>query len=573
MKELCKNFKKKLEVVRKTAEKYELSETTAKIDSYIKEIPEFKVTVPVVGGFSTGKSSLLNFVLGEELLSTNITPETAVPAEITYGNNTAELISENSSKTISLLEYKSNHENPGIKLAKIHVQNDFLSKVPTIKIVDMPGFDSGYELHNKAIDDYLPNSLAYIITVSADEGTLRESIISFLKELKLNEMPVYIVVTKSDKIMPDEIDSVVSHIRHVLSGSLSLNDTEIIVTSSVEDSNPEKLQDIFLDIQNRSDDIFKKTYSQKLYGVLLDIYTYLVSLLKKRDNSSEQLLAEKEQLEDNIKRLNEDFVKEKEHFDRQIENCVESIKARVASELSNSRDTIENLILQGSNISEKVNMIVRNTITSEINKQLDPKIQRYVSNISDVINSNMMTLQTPGNLLDESAIKDNQEIKNSLNNLITPVTTIVGTLATTALTNAVSGTVVGAALGGVLGPLGVAVGVIVGTLFGGVINKGMRQKEENQRREAARAKASEIISDVSQNAGGQIESFIYGIKEKVNDEIQKNISEKITLQEKALADAENKLKLNEAERTAKYCEIESDKSEIETMINEVRGGV
>ena len=55
------------------AEKYELNDNADKLRTALAEIPDFKVTAPVIGGFSTGKSSLINAVIGENLLSTNIT--------------------------------------------------------------------------------------------------------------------------------------------------------------------------------------------------------------------------------------------------------------------------------------------------------------------------------------------------------------------------------------------------------------------------------------------------------------------------------------------------------------------
>ena len=79
------------------AEKYSLN--TEDITKALNELPDFRVTAPVIGGFSTGKSSLINAVLGEKLLSTNITPETAVPTEIISGNDTATLVSADGSES------------------------------------------------------------------------------------------------------------------------------------------------------------------------------------------------------------------------------------------------------------------------------------------------------------------------------------------------------------------------------------------------------------------------------------------------------------------------------------------
>ena len=135
------------------------------------------MTAPLVGGFSTGKSSLINVVLGDEILSTEITPETAVPAEICYGQNSVLYVTDKGTSVGKVSELNTKKLSiDKEKLVQITLDNDFLKTIPSVKIVDMPGFDSGFKVHNRAIDEYLPKSLAYIIAVSADEGTIRESV-------------------------------------------------------------------------------------------------------------------------------------------------------------------------------------------------------------------------------------------------------------------------------------------------------------------------------------------------------------------------------------------------------------
>jgi len=49
-------------------------------------IEERPLQIGLVGGFSTGKSSVINSLLGRELLGVEVTPTTAKPTEICYGN-------------------------------------------------------------------------------------------------------------------------------------------------------------------------------------------------------------------------------------------------------------------------------------------------------------------------------------------------------------------------------------------------------------------------------------------------------------------------------------------------------
>lgn len=48
------------------------------------QIEHAELIVPVVGGFSAGKSTLINSFLGTEILPTAVTPETALATELRY---------------------------------------------------------------------------------------------------------------------------------------------------------------------------------------------------------------------------------------------------------------------------------------------------------------------------------------------------------------------------------------------------------------------------------------------------------------------------------------------------------
>ena len=192
-----------------------------RITEEIDSLDKFQVTTPLIGEFSTGKSSLINAMLGSDYLGINLLPETSVPAEICYGDKERAVIQEvdknaetTRAKEMSLAEFKdSKLSASNVKKVQIFVNNDFLRTVSTVKLVDMPGFNSGLELHNRAIDEYMPESLAYIITFSARDPAIPADMATFLRELKLHDAPVYLLITKSKSVLPKELDQCVARIR------------------------------------------------------------------------------------------------------------------------------------------------------------------------------------------------------------------------------------------------------------------------------------------------------------------------------------------------------------------------
>ena len=83
--DLASVYKEKFKKLKDIQDKYQIDSTdTQKI---LESIDTYRVNTPVVGNFSTGKSSMINAIINKPLLSVDITPETAVPTEIYYGNN------------------------------------------------------------------------------------------------------------------------------------------------------------------------------------------------------------------------------------------------------------------------------------------------------------------------------------------------------------------------------------------------------------------------------------------------------------------------------------------------------
>lgn len=556
MKELQKSYIAKLEQVKVLAEKYGLK--TDSIQSAIEEIKDFKITAPLVGSFSTGKSSLLNAVLGEDILSTDITPETAVPAEICYGKNGVVYCLDNGKETGTIGELNTKKLSiEREKLVRISIENEFLKTIPTVKIVDMPGFDSGYEMHNRAIDDYLPKSLAYIITVSAEEGTVKASVLNFLNELKLNKMPVYLVITKSDKIRHDEIDDVTEHIRKTAEQRLGIDHVATAVTSAADDET-EGFKNILTELQSRSEEVFINHFSTLTMSFLNDIKGYIESRLKVKDHSSAQLEEDIRLLEESILSMQTEIEKEKQKFEAQCDSAAETVCNKAVSALEASSSVLENMLYNGNDISEKINIILRAAITEEIHRSFEPKVRKYTENIAEIVSRNIAGTNVEG-----ISMENINSEKNDLNNIASASIPVLTTAITSILAHAI-GPILGPVLGPILGPLGVVVGAVLGL----VINSGIRKREEKQKREAAAQKAREVIESIRTSLGASVKETIYKIRDDINDVIEKEISAKIEVQKKSLNDAREKLSLNEEEQAKNIFMLTADMQIVESMIRE-----
>ncbi len=518
---------------------------TSCIEDDLNRIDNFKVTTPIIGGFSSGKSSMINAILEKNLLSVNITPETAIPTEISYGDDKVTLINGENKKLISIDEFKDlDLSIKDVNLVKIQYKNDFLNKIKDVVIVDMPGFDSGIELHNKAINEYLPKSLAYIITFSADDPTLKESIVNFLKELNLYNVPVYIIITKCDKVPVKQLENEIKpHIKECVQNLLNIDNVKIACVKSKKDRTTKEVEEFLLEIQQKSSYIFEKEYSNKIKKHLNLVEKYIKDRLKNNDLSIDELEEKQKELEEKVEKIKQKLSKERSNFDIQIEKCIKSIERKIESDLSAASPALETAILNENDINDKVNMIIRKAVTTGIKTEFEPKLQKYLRHVAEIIDINAMV---------DTTLEINQ-LEVATENMVKDI-----------VLKAIP--VVIATIGGVLaGPIGAIVGgalsVIVESIFG--------QRQEDKKRSLARQKIQEAIPQISSQAIEQVEKELRLYIKGVDEEIQSDLDKQIQITNKAIDDIKIEINNKEIEKEHKIKDLNTDLKEVGDILNEL----
>ena len=528
--DLASVYKEKFKKLKDIQDKYQIDSTdTQKI---LESIDTYRVNTPVVGNFSTGKSSMINAIINKPLLSVDITPETAVPTEIYYGNNKVYQYDQGRKieRRIDELPLKGLTIQT-TSLVQVEYDNEFLKEIKSVNIVDLPGFDTSFELHNRAIDQYLPNSLAYLLVVSSDEPVLKESIAEFIKELKAYNMPVYVVITKCNRLDEDELEECKEELRKAVGKIVERDDVGVACVDSYGNVKVDELKDILRIIQSQTSTIFVNKYSKMLRNASRYTEVYLEERIDKANLSTSRLEQEQEKVEKKMAEITFEIDKEKSNFSKQAKVCINTIRDRIKGDLEATLPTVSAMLENGSDITDKINSVVRRSVRVGINTEFEPKLKKYVEHISE-----MITIELP----------ENDMIINNVNAELSD--NIAEEVTKTALP------VIMAGVGFLLGPIGAVIGGMAGIVADIMHNKSSNKKKQKEVDKAA----SQIIDEVTKQTIVSIEGEIRKYIENINKNIERDVLRQRAILEKSLSDIKVDISIEESSRSRDIEDLEKD---------------
>jgi len=175
----------------------------------IDETDKRDLFVPLVGGFSTGKSTAINSLIGRDILPEKVSPETAIPAELHFDTDERVMaLSINgdwSRHEVSALVGLSDEANQ-YQVVRIYLNSSVLQEIQPMVLVDMPGFDSGLDQHNFAILRYITTGALYLYMVNAKAGTVSRQDVRRIEEILDLGRSVKVFLTMTDIASPAELD-------------------------------------------------------------------------------------------------------------------------------------------------------------------------------------------------------------------------------------------------------------------------------------------------------------------------------------------------------------------------------
>ncbi|WP_279473832.1 dynamin family protein [Aeromonas caviae] len=181
----------------------------------LQKVIETELVVPVIGAFSAGKSSLLNSLIGSDILPVGIAPETELATELRYSSEPHLLAirPDGMQERLPVEALNSiNRRSSEFSHLRLYLDSEALKTIAPLVLVDMPGFGSSLENHNKAISYYLPRGVHFIVLTSVEDGNITQSMLRKLDELKTYDTEFTFLISKCDLRATNQVEEVQSYI-------------------------------------------------------------------------------------------------------------------------------------------------------------------------------------------------------------------------------------------------------------------------------------------------------------------------------------------------------------------------
>ena len=206
-----------------------LVEFRPRIDALASRLEDDSFEVALFGRVSSGKSSLLNALLGTRVLPVGVNPITAVPTKLRYGVSLKVAVSYGDGRNAlvsieELARLVTEQGNPGnlanIVRAIVEVPSPRLQR--GILLVDTPGLGSLAKRGATETLAYLPSADLALLLIDAGT-TLSEEDLGTLRLLYGAGIPALVLLSKADLLVNDDLHRATAYIAEHIKRDLGLS--------------------------------------------------------------------------------------------------------------------------------------------------------------------------------------------------------------------------------------------------------------------------------------------------------------------------------------------------------------
>ena len=544
-------FEKALQTIEDISEKYGVNSIDA--TQVRKDIGDFRMRIVLIGAFSAGKSALLNSFLGRELLQEGQRPETALASELFYDSNEyIEAVRGSEVKQMGLMEVDSVNPNEYDYL-KWHLNSDMLKSLKDYRLVDMPGFNSGIQAHNKALLQYIDKANAYLLVIDIEDGGIKQNVTAFINEVRNYQDNLAIVLTKSDLKEEAECSKVKESVEW-MAGDLFGKDVEVIVTSKFDDDVEKKLYGLIRNFDQES--IFRQVFVPRITEAGEQLLNVLSVLKKNSRLDTIQLEEEIRKREKARTKLTQKIRNEKNNLRDQLQYTVKpAILSDAEDALRKQTDALaQSLESGGANFSMLVNNILRPVLVSATRHYMEDSFDDFVNNF-DI---NEVAIEQ-GDASDASLDIMNRykDMQDKLGKLPENTQKLNGVYKAITTALAVTTSVVAPWLELIL----IFLPDIIGLFKGLMSNRQHEQIVEKVSRQ--------VIPDIILHMEPEIDKSLQEMEGEMLGQLEENLNDMIDQETAALNSAKEKLNMEKNDFASRLQELDQDISLVRAVIDEL----
>ena len=353
------------------AEYLGLSNIVSELDSidFRSKQENANLILPLVGEFSSGKTTLINALTDSKKLETATKPTTATIYEVHFGCDSccAKVVAEDG--TLQDINDIADLKNELLADAKVVTVFDTSKKVPpTTILIDTPGLSSPDPKHKQTLVNFLPKADGILLVSDINQQVTR-SLTDFIDTMKLSKRPIYLVLTKSDTKSACDIEAAKKYISENCQVPLQ----QIAVVSAATNSLDE-IYTLLDSIQKGKKQIIKHIDNQRINNIIGLLVEHIDDMMSA--SSSDKDL-------DEAIRLNQ---YELEKISRNIDRLVESMSDDIEEQEKNTTKHFEDIIFNKLNslVTGKSNNFDSDAI-STINSTATLLMNDYRNGIQSII--------------------------------------------------------------------------------------------------------------------------------------------------------------------------------------------
>ena len=283
--------------------------------------------LPLVGEFSSGKTTLINALTDSKKLETATKPTTATIFEVHFGSESchAKIVDEKGEihDIVDLAELK----NDTLADARVVTVFDTSKTIPSTTIlVDTPGLSSPDPKHKQTLVNFLPKADGILLVTDINQQITR-SLTDFIETMKLSKRPIFLILTKSDTKSESEIEAAKKYI----SENCKIPLKQIAVVSATNNT-LEEFYALIDSIQKDKKEILKQVDNQRIKNIINTLTNHIGELMQASMSDKD--------LDEAIRRSQYELDKISRNIDRLLNSMSDDIEEQERTVSRKFEDTV-----------------------------------------------------------------------------------------------------------------------------------------------------------------------------------------------------------------------------------------